>query len=283
MAFRLEVPGTVEEAVRSLSGAAPGTVAVLAGGTDLLLDIGLGRATPARVISLRKLPWRSVERRAGRLEIGSLAPLHLLEVDPALPRDLPGLYEAVRAVGSVALRSRATLGGNVVRSSSASDLLPMLLALGAEIGLVGPSGRRTLPIHEFLDRPRRPAMAAEELVERIVLPERAPSSFRWQRVRPANDVSQVSVAVARTAAGWRVALGGIAPVPALVPEAAALLGEKEPGPAAIHDAAVAAGTAARFVSDQRATEAYRRLVVRVLTERALTRALGRPPAPEGGP
>ncbi|MCI4366266.1 MAG: FAD binding domain-containing protein [Thermoplasmata archaeon] len=277
MGFTLEVPEDVDAALRAISIGAPGTTVVIAGGTDLLLDIDLGRIAPTRVISLRRLPWRSLERRDGRLVIGSLLPLRELERDPSLPSDHPALYDAVRAVGSVALRTRATMGGNVVRSAPASDLLPVLLASDALVHLVGPAGARQRTLQEFLETPRRPGLAPGELVAAISLPAIVPSAYVWQRVRPSNDISRVGVAVGRPIADgpWRVALGGIAPVPARIPAAEALLAGTPPSDAAIDAAAEAAARAAPFVSDRRATEAYRRLVVRVLTGRAMHRALHR--------
>ncbi|HTT26336.1 MAG TPA: FAD binding domain-containing protein [Thermoplasmata archaeon] len=285
MPFTLEVPADVPAALRAIATGPPGRTVVLAGGTDLMIDLDLGRIAPERVVSLRRLPWRSLARRGDRLVIGSLLPLRDLERDPLLPGDQPGLYEAIRAVGSVALRTRATLGGNVVRSAPASDLVPVLLAADAEVHLIGPDGPRRRTLVEFLAEPRRPGLAPGELVEAIALPKVVPSAYVWQRVRPANDISQVGVAVGRPdpSGPWRVALGGIAPVPARVPEAEAFLSDPRPAPARIAEAADAAARAAPFVSDRRATEAYRRLVVRVLTTRALTTALARSAPREAGP
>jgi CO/xanthine dehydrogenase FAD-binding subunit len=282
MAFELAAPRDPSEAVRILAEAPPGSVAVLAGGTDLLLDVESGRIAPQRVLSLRHLPWRELTRRDGRLRIGSLRPLREIERDPWLRRGLPGLFEAVRAVGSVALRQRATFGGNVVRGAPASDLLPILLALDAEVGLYGPAGGRRLPLAKLLDRPRRPALGAAELVEWIEVPEQAPSAFVWQRVRPANDISQVGVAVARVEAEgpWRVALGGAPSVPARLPEAEAALLAALPDDDAVRAASEAAARSAPFGTDRRASESYRRLVVKVLTQRAL--ALARARAGGGG-
>ena len=277
MGFSLEVPADVEAALRALSEGPPGATTVIAGGTDLLLDIDLGRIAPQRVVSLRRLPWRSVDRRSGRLTVGSLLPLRELEKDPALPDDHPGLFEAIRAVGSAALRTRATMGGNVVRSAPASDLVPMLLASDAVVHLVGPSGRRRLALPEFLASPRRPALGPGELLEAISLPEVVPGAYAWQRVRPSNDISQVGVAVGRTGAAgpWRVALGGILPVPARIPSAEAALAGARPSDAEIQAASEAVARDAPFLTDRRATESYRRLIVGVLTRRALRTARAR--------
>jgi carbon-monoxide dehydrogenase medium subunit len=283
MGFRLETPGTVAEAVRALAEGPPGSVTVLAGGTDLLFDLESGRIAPARIISLRRLPWRSLQRAHGRLTIGSMLTVRALEKDPRIATELAGLSEAIRAFGSVALRNRATVGGNVVRSSASSDLVPVFLTLDARVHLVGPAGQRTLPIAEFLAVPRRPALGPGELVEAVSLVERAPSEYAWQRVRPANDISQVGVAVGRPDpdGNWQLAVGGIAPVPARLPEAERELTDPNPSDGAIERAAEAASRTAPFVTDRRATEAYRRLVVRVLAKRALVAARERGRAARG--
>ncbi len=271
MAFSLAVPRSPAEAVRLLADAPPGGAEALAGGTDLLLDIDAGRVAPSRLISLGRLPWRTLRRSGGDLVIGATLPLRDLERDPRLPRDLPGLYRAVRAVGSVALRHRATMGGNIARSSPSSDLLPILLALEARVRLVGPSGPRELPLPELLKGPRETTRVPGELIAAIVVPARRPSAYLWQRVRPSNDISQVGVAVARRERPpyWRVALGGVWPVPARLSSVEAILDSPDPGDIAVELAAQEAARCAPFVTDKRATEAYRRRLVATLLRRAL--------------
>ncbi|EQD42574.1 Molybdopterin dehydrogenase, FAD-binding domain protein, partial [mine drainage metagenome] len=144
--FDLVAPRSVDEALAALRAAGPDGAAVLAGGTDLLLDLDEGRQRPRRVVSLRHLPWRTLDWTGPSLTIGSTLPLRALETDPDLVARFPGLAQAVRAVGSVALRHRATLGGNVVRAAPASDLVPVLLTLDAEVEVVGPRGSRRVPI-----------------------------------------------------------------------------------------------------------------------------------------
>ena len=272
-------PATVEEAVAALG--AGGRVAVLAGGTDLLPDLEAGRVEADRIVSLRHLPWRELERDGSRLTIGSLRPLRELERDPRLASELPGLIEAVRSVGSVPLRHRATIGGNLARASPASDLIPILLALGAEVRLVGPSGPRTVPHDRFLRASRSVALSPEELIESVSVPARARCAYAWQRVRPSNDISQVGVAVAHPSATgpWAVALGGVVPRPVRLEEAEAHLRDDPPRAVDVDAAADVAASSAPFTSDRRATEVYRRRLVGVLLRRALAAAVrpGGPP------
>jgi carbon-monoxide dehydrogenase medium subunit len=271
MGFELVAPASVEEAIAILGTSRPGAAAALAGGTDLLLDIDDGRLQPERVVSLRRLPWRSMRWSGGSLTIGSTLPLRAVEVDPTVRDRLPGLWQAVRAVGGVALRHRATLGGNLARASPASDLLPILLAYEAVVDLVGPGGRRTLPLDRFLLGSRRTVLRADELIESATIPLAAPSEYVWQRVRPANDISQVGVAVVRAPdpPHWRVALGGVQPNVTRLPTVEKILRSAHPTEVVIDRAAEEAAERAPFVTDKRATEPYRRRLVRTLVRRAV--------------
>jgi xanthine dehydrogenase FAD-binding subunit len=283
--FRLETPETPEAAVRMLADAAEGTVTVVAGGTDLLLDLDAGRTDPSTVLSLRRLPWAGISWSDTGVRIGSLRSLRDVELSNEVVSGLPGLHEAVRAVGSVPLRRQATLGGNIVRGSSASDLLPILLALEAKIGLFGPEGARVVALDELLDRPRRPRLRPGELLAWIDLPRVSPSAFAWQRVRPANDISQVSVAAARSrdGTGWRIALGGVPGVPRRLPEVEQLLNAPLPSDAAIEAAGARTEQVAPFGSDRRASAPYRLRVAGVLARRAIALARSRIPASGGTP
>jgi len=269
--FALRVPATVEEAVAELRADDGRPTAVIAGGTDLLLDIDDGRLLPERVVSLRRLPWRTIDWSAEALTIGSTLPLRSLEEDRTLRERIPGLWQAVHAVGSVALRHRATLGGNLGRAAPASDLIPMLLALDAEVDLVGPGGDRRLSLDRFLVASRRTRLERAELIRSVRVPECRPSAYLWQRVRPANDISQIAVAVtySPSARRWTVAAGGMPPRPVLLPEVAAELGAGRPTDGVVRSAAERARREVALASDQRASEEYRRRLVATLVARAV--------------
>jgi CO/xanthine dehydrogenase FAD-binding subunit len=277
--FSLLSPTTEEEALAALGAAAPGELAVLAGGTDLLPDLDEGRSRPRTVLSLRRLPWREQRWEGDRLEVGALLPLGRLERDPELPRRIPGLAEAVGAVGGHALRHRATLGGNLVRASPVSDLIPVLLALEAEVGLLGPQGERSVPIAQFLTGPRQTALAHGELVRRVRIPA-LPSAFRWQRVRPANDISQLSVAAALVPATgrWRLATAGVAPLAQRASRAESMLAGLHPSDVEVTACAEFVAQEAPVRSDRRASDPYRRILLRTLLERAIRAVRARAPA-----
>jgi len=269
--FELRVPASVDEAIAALRVEDAGTVAVLAGGTDLLLDLDDRRTAPSRVVSLRRLPWKTLDWVDGALTIGSTLPLRSLEEDPEVARRLPGLWEAVRNVGSVALRHRATLGGNLGRSAPASDLVPMLLALDAEVDLIGPAGARRLSVDEFVRASRRTALRPGELIRSVRVPESRPSAYLWQRVRPANDISQIAVAAAYSPSEhrWQLAAGGMPPRPVRLPEVERLLGTGVPSEPVLRAAADRASREVALTTDQRASEEYRRRLVGALLARAV--------------
>jgi carbon-monoxide dehydrogenase medium subunit len=279
VSFQLVQPSTPEEAVSLLSRSTAGDIAVLGGGTDLLLDIDQARIAPRQVLSLRKLPWRYFRWEGASLVIGSTLPLRVLELDPHVQERLPGLWEAIRDVGSPALRNRATLGGNLGRGSPASDLLPILLALDARVRIIGPSGGREHPVDMVLQESRRSTLGPAELIESIILPASAPSTYLWQRVQPVNDISQVGVATAFVPEGphWRIALGGLQPRARRLSEAEAMLRSARPTNLEMELAAQEAARRAEFVSDKRATESYRRRLVTVLVRRAIQTTLDRMP------
>jgi aerobic carbon-monoxide dehydrogenase medium subunit len=284
VSFQLVHPSTPEEAVRLLSRTAAGDMVVLGGGTDLLFDMDQGRIAPKQVLSLRKLPWRYFRWEGTSLVIGSTLPLRALELDPQVQRRLPGLWEAIRDVGSSALRTRATLGGNLGRGSPASDLIPMLLALDARVRIVGPHGVREHPVDMVLQESRKSTLGPAELIESVILPSSAPSTYLWQRVQPVNDISQVGVAAAFVpeAPHWRIALGGLQPRARRLSEAEAVLRSARPTHFEMELAAQEASRRAEFVSDKRATDSYRRRLVTVLVRRAIQTTLERMPRANTG-
>lgn len=273
-AFDLVAPATEGEALAVLASGPAGSVGVLAGGTDLLLDVEAGRSRPRTLLSLRRLPWRDAVWERGGLRVGATRPLRDLERDEAVGRAFPALRAAIADVGGAALRRQATLGGNLGRAAPASDLLPVLLVLDAEVELVSAAGSRTLPVDRFLRASRRTNLRDGELIRSVLLPEGRPSAYLWQRVRPANDISQVSVAAAYSPSGgvWRIALGGVPPRPVLADDAARELHGAGPTPATIAAAAAKLAAHPALVSDRRATEEYRRDLVAVLLRRAVVQA-----------
>ncbi len=279
MAYALHFPRTFDEAFRLLDpeGKEPGLA--LAGGTDLLPAVEAGRLHPGALVSLSRLPLATFEQTDDEVLIGGTLPLRRLEREPAIVRLLPGLAEALREVGSVPLRHRATLGGNVVRASPASDLLPPLLALEARLDLRSRHGARRVALSDFVRGSWETTLKPGELVERIRVPVPRPGSYHWQRVRPANDISQVGVSTAYVPSDsrspWRIAAGGTDPHPQRLSGAEAALHHEDPSPGEIDEAVHRAREGSRLKDDRRAGEDYRRHLLGVLLRRSITSTVSR--------
>jgi CO/xanthine dehydrogenase FAD-binding subunit len=273
MSFALYRPRTFEEAFDLLDREAERPVLPLAGGTDLLLAMEFGRQNPSGLLSLSRLPLDTLEVRPDEIVVGATLPLRTLERRPEVEARLPGLLEAVREVGSVQLRHRATMGGNLVRAAPASDLLPPLLSLSARVVLRSREGRRELPVEQFLRASWTTELRRGELLEAVRIPAPRAGAYRWQRVRPANAISQVGVAVAlhpsSSGSPWRVAAGGTEPTASRLVRTEAELPAVDPSEAEIEAACARAAEEASFRADLRAGEDYRRHLLKVLLRRTL--------------
>jgi CO/xanthine dehydrogenase FAD-binding subunit len=276
--FAYHRPATLEEACRLL--AAEPRAAVLAGGTDLMVHLRQphrGKRPPA-VINVKRIPGLDrIDVGASAVRLGALTTLTALLEHPIIQAEYPVLPFTARYMGSPAIRHLATLGGNLCNASPAADLSPVLLVLDSEVGIVGPTGARRLPLAEFFRGPGQTALAAGELLAWVEFRRKHRGwSVRYERldVRRAMDIAIAGVAVALHREGLRVtearlALGAVAPTPLRVPEAEAWLVEHGLTPAAVERAAHLAMTAARPIGDVRATAEYRRDMVGALVRRAL--------------
>jgi CO/xanthine dehydrogenase FAD-binding subunit len=194
---------------------------------------------------------------------------------------LPALAQAARTVGSPQIRNAATIGGNLATCSPAGDGLPVLAALDAEVELIGPDGRRSLPIGEFMVGVKRTALQPGELIAAVTVP----LLDGWQGYAKVGVRNAMVIAIAgaclavdRPSRAVRLALGSVAPTIVRAPEAesfAASAVDWEAG-TVTDDAVVRFGGLAAAVSrpidDHRSTAAYRRRAVEVLAGRLLRRA-----------
>ncbi|MDR7402953.1 MAG: xanthine dehydrogenase family protein subunit M [Armatimonadota bacterium] len=288
MRFELLRPETLPEAsgllVRYGEEARP-----LAGGTDLFVQLKTRRLRVPRLVDLRSVPGLAeITYRPGEgLQIGPLVTHARLATHQVVREKFTALAEACASVGSPQVRNLGTVGGNLCNASPAADSAPALLALGAVLRLCGPRGEREVPLAAFFQGPGRPALAAGELVRAVWLPEPAPgtvSTYLKLGRRQALEIAVAGVALAarRVADTWRdcrLALGAVAPTPLLAGRAAAELEGTDWGGPALRRAAQAAAGECSPISDQRASAAYRRDMVGVLTVRAANRLAGK----EAGP
>ncbi len=253
---------------------------VLAGGTDLTVALRDGKAQPGVVIDIKRiadLP-SDIALRDDHVVIGAQARMMDIAAHEAVRSLYPALVEAAVVVGSVQIRNRATLVGNACNASPAADTVPVLVAHGARVEIAGPDGRRTMPLVDFIEGNRRIALERGELVVAILLPKPAGatgSAFERMTRRRGVDLATVNVCCAIDEAGVaRFAFGAVAPKPFLVREEGELA---HPGTTAARRSALmdTLFSGASPITDVRASADYRRAMIRVLAERALTRALVR--------
>jgi carbon-monoxide dehydrogenase medium subunit len=275
--FEYFEPGTLAEAV-ALLGQHRGRAQALAGGTDLLVELKEQLRRADCVVNIKKIPGISTlsfDARTG-LRIGALVTAREIELSDAVLRHYVSLAQAARELGSIQVRNRATIVGNVCRASPSADTLPPLIADGAEVVIEGRAGRRSLPLEDFFTGPGKTVLAPDELVTELRVPAPAPRTgkvYIKHGRRKAMELATVGVAVSLSDSDLRIVLGAVAPTPIRARRAEEILRGKKIDDAAIERAAQAAVKEARPISNVRASAAYRREMVGVLTRRALQRAL----------
>jgi carbon-monoxide dehydrogenase medium subunit len=282
--MRYEAPGSLDQAV-ALLAAEPGEARVLAGGTDLLVQLRTDLIEPALLVDIKRIPeMRRVVEEGGGFRVGAAVTGAELKEHPKLEVMWPGVVEAANLIGSTQVQGRATMGGNLCNGSPAADSVPALIAAGAIASIAGPNGRRELPVEDVMLAPRRLALTKGEIVVSFLLPARpARTADAYLRFIPRTemDIAVVGCGVCLTldASGTctaaRVALGAVAPRPLPVPEAGrALVGTKVDA-AALEGLDAAAKAACQPIDDKRGTRDYRIKVAGVLARRAAQTALER--------
>lgn len=300
------VATSVGEALDALTASKPPEI--LAGGTDLMVEVNFGRRRPDAIVSIGRIAslrrWRcsgegdasadgeppeqrelDVDgvRSAGVVEVGAGVTYRQM-TEEALAGLVPALAQAARTVGSPQIRNAGTLGGNLATASPAGDTLPVLLALDAEVVVARADGSRLLPVRELVLGPKRSALAPGELIVAARLPARfGHQEFVKVGTRNAMVIATASVALV---VSWepldvRVALGSVGPTPLRVPAAEdyacarldAASGELRGGRADLERFAELVRAAARPIDDHRSSARYRRHAVGVCAERALHRAM----------
>lgn len=212
-------PTTVEEAV-ALMAEYGDRCRVLAGGTDLLVLIKMGRIAPEVIVDIRKIP--ALERMNGQdgFSIGATVLVRSVERSARVAQKYTALAEAAGQLGSVQIRNMATICGNVCSASPAADSPPALLVFDAQAQITGPSGERVVPLDQFFVGARKTVLGHDEILARIVLPDSAPElgSAFLKISRVAADIAAVNAAVALERddghiRSCRIALGSVATTP----------------------------------------------------------------------
>ncbi len=282
--MRYQAPETLDAAVSLLAGAR-GEARVLAGGTDLLVQLRSGLIEPELVVDLKRIPeMHRISAERGGFRIGAAVSGAELGEQPELRRLWPGVVEAVELIGSTQIQGRATMVGNLCNASPAADSVPAMIAAGAIVSIAGPGGRREVPVEAICTGPGQTSLAKGEVATSVFLPARPPhSGDAYLRFIPRTemDIAVVGAGISLTlddagiCRAARLGLGAVAARPLLVPEgAAALIGTPVDG-AALGQLATAASAACRPIDDKRGTREYRIKVAGVLARRAAEIALER--------
>ena len=284
--FDYAEPRTLAEASLALRGH-DGLASVMAGGTDLLVEIKEHLRRVKCVVNIKRIPGLDAltfNTRTG-LRFGALTTARAIELNADVARHYPGLSQAVRELGSIQVRHRATVAGNICRASPSADTLPPLIVDGATIVMGDGASTREMLLEDFFTGPGKTLLRAGELVLAIQLPPPPAAPLRTGRVyikhgrRKAMELATVGVAVsltldpAGTCIQARIALGAVAPTPLRAREAEAVLEGSTIDAASIARAAQLAMDACSPISNVRASADYRREMTGVLTRRALEQAL----------
>jgi aerobic carbon-monoxide dehydrogenase medium subunit len=273
---RYVAPGTLDEAIGAFA-AAGSAARILAGGTDLLVQMRSGLVRPGLIVDIKKIAeMTSIEETAdGGFRIGAAVSGAVLSDHPRFGKVWPGVLEAVNLIGSKQVQGRASAGGNLCNGSPAGDSVPAMIAAGAVVTAQGPSGRRQMKVEEVPVGPGRTNLKPGEILVSFTLPSRPKgSSDAYLRMIPRTemDIAVVGLGVSLTlkdgvCAAARVGLGAVAPTALLVePAAKALVGSRLDD-AALEAAAAACRAACRPIDDKRGTIAYRIKTAGVLLKR----------------
>ena len=273
--MRFEAPTSIDDAV-ALLAAEGGIARLLAGGTDVLVQLRSGLVEPDLVVDIKRIPGMfDIADEDGGWRIGAAVPGVAMKEHKALAAAWPGVVEAVNLIGSTQIHNRATLAGNLCNGSPAADGVPAMVAAGAVARIHGPNGTRDVAVEDIPTGPGKTSLAKGEMVGSIFLPGRgANSSDAYLRFIPRTemDIAVVGAGVSLSMDGdrvadARVALGAVAPTVVLVPAAAEALVGRTVDEAA-DDLAAAASAACSPIDDKRGTVEFRTRVAGVLAVRA---------------
>jgi carbon-monoxide dehydrogenase medium subunit len=278
--FEYFAPKTPGEAL-DLAGRLGNKAKILAGGTDLLVMMKEKMLKPEYLIDINAVKeFKGITYEPGKgAVIGAATKISEIEHSDLIREKYYALHQAAGELGSVQVRSMATIGGNSCHASPAAETPPPLVALGAKVMVSGISGDRELPLEEFILGNRKTALAEGELLAKFILPEPAPRSasrYAYIGLRDAMEIDAVNMAVnltleddGRTVKDLRLVMGSVSPRPLVSVEVPGILVGREFSDELVQKAAQAASGEAKPISDIRASAEYRREMVAVLARRLL--------------
>ncbi|MGH7773669.1 MAG: FAD binding domain-containing protein [Candidatus Binatia bacterium] len=287
MRFEYFEPSSLEEA-REVLRSGHGHYKVLAGGTDIILQLRRRVKQYRGLVNIKRLPdisnW-SAEPGEG-LRIGAATLMRELETSPQIIQRFPALVDSLKVLGSIQLRNIATVGGNLCNASPAADSASPLIVLGAKALYVNDgSAPQTIPVEKFFVGPGSSILGPDGLLLRVDVPQPqglTGNSFERLTPRGAMDIAIASAAsrvtldsLSRKVIDVGIALGAVAPTPVRAPRAEDVLRGHEPTPEMIAKAGTVAMEECRPIDDIRGSAAYRRAMIGVLVRRTLERSVER--------
>jgi carbon-monoxide dehydrogenase medium subunit len=279
--FDYHAPRGIDEAVALLERYG-GDAKVLAGGQSLMPMLNFRLARPAALVDVNRIAALAYIREDnGAVAFGAMTRQRTIEFSPVVAARLPLLREATRWVGHLPIRSRGTIGGSIAHADPSAEYPAVLTALGGEVVVQGPRGRRTVKAGDLFESYLTTTLAAEELVIEVRLPAMpAGAGHAFEEfARRHGDFAIVGIAamIVSRAGGRctaaRLATAGAGPVPVRLRAAEEILERDGLGEAAIEAAAARAAELVQPDSDVHASADYRRHLTRILTGRAIRRAL----------
>ena len=282
--LRYEAPESPDAAI-SLLAEAGSSARVFAGGTDVMVQIHAELIDPGVIVDIKKVPGiMDISESDGAYTFGAATPGMVLMAHEGFSSTWPGIIDGVALIGSIQVKGRASIGGNVCNGSPAADSTPTMIAANAVCNIVGPNGERTAPVEGIVTGPGKTSLLDGEFILSFSLPKRpAHSGDAYLRLTPRTemDIAVVGAGVNitldddGTCTAARISLGAVAPTPLLVAEAAdALIGTKVDD-AALTKMGEACSAACNPISDKRGTKEYRIKTAAVIARRAVEIALER--------
>ena len=276
-ALTYESPGSVDEAVKLLA-AAGSDAKILAGGTDLLVQLRMGMIKPALIVDVKNIFETTViKEESGGYRVGAAVSGAELGEHDGMNNAWPGVVEALELIGSTQIQGRASMGGNLCNASPAADAVPAMIAADAVCTIAGPDGRREARVEDIVTGPGQTSLKAGEMVVDFYFPPRpARSGDAYLRFIPRTemDIAVVGAGISLTldeagvCSAARVALGAVAATQLVVEDGAAALIGSTLDDAALEKLDAAARAACRPIDDKRGTIEYRTKVAGVLARRA---------------
>jgi aerobic carbon-monoxide dehydrogenase medium subunit len=252
---------------------------VLAGGTDLLVKMKYRSITPECIIDIKAIPGIDTFEFKNGWRFGALTTVRDIEVSDTLKHEMPFLVQAAKALGSVQIRNRATIGGNLCNASPCANFGSTFLTLDASVKIISKDGARELSLQDFFVGPNQTALKKGELLTEIIIPENAANTegiFLKFSVGKSNDLGLVNIAISlhrdienNVCNKISIAMGAVAPTPIRALRAEAILNAKPLTLDLIASAAKAASDEASPILDHRASAEYRRHLVMVMVAKGI--------------